>query len=148
MQSYTAFPSNLCCNFCLMSLKKSIATVRNLLNKKWMNSNRNSLRNNSHESKWIWQVNILFYFKLNQWYQKIVRGNRTKHPPSKTEVLIYSTKRRKTDGEDSTNESIVTLQIFNAHRNRHKRSMYLFRRVSYHIQHTYNSTHKINLFSL
>ena len=32
----------------------------------------------------------------------------------------YSTKRRKMDGDDGPNESIVTLQLLNGHRDRHR----------------------------
>ena len=32
----------------------------------------------------------------------------------------YSTKRRKTDGDDGPNESIVILQLLNGHRDRHR----------------------------
>ena len=63
--------------------------------------------------------------------------------PAKRRCWCYSTKRRKTDGDDGTNESnrdTPTTQRIETQR------LYMFRWASCHIQYTYNSSHKINLF--
>lgn len=129
----------------------------------WRSSNSNS-SNNSSNRRGKKLCRIYLYSscsclskkkkkkKSNQWYQINVRGNRRWCPPSGKEVLMLLHKEKKNgqrrqhkERSYSTNESWHSNYSTDGDT---PISMYRFWWPSHHIQYTYNSSHKINLFSL
>ena len=98
-------------------------------------------------------MDILFQIKSTQWYKVIVRKLSEWLSSSEMELLIVATPQR----EEKRTETTAQREGITVRINRDTKystdgdttiSMYPYRQVSCYIQYTYNSAHKINLFSM
>ena len=143
---------------------KSKGPTRRRWRRRWWRSSNSNSNSSNRRGKRLCRIYSYSYSscsclsnkkkkkKSNQWYQINVRGNKRWCPPSETKVQVlllvlllllndrcyshsFSTNERKNKGIQRTVTCTISMYSFR----------WEFRRVSCHIQYTYNSSHKINL---